>query len=456
LEEHRVVSSPAVADRPLSDAILNAVGDAVIATDLAGTIIYWNAAAEDLYGWPKDEVVGRNILEVTPTSQSRSTAAAIMTILASGGTWSGNFEVQAKDGERFAVNVTDYPVRDTDGRLAAVVGISRRLPGGDDATPRDGAPPAAARTRRQLQSILFATPAELGRGFVIAATLYVTAIVSRVVLDQIVPDRLPYISFFPILAIAALFCGPWPTVVLLLALAITGALWVSPLGLNPALFWIVSSGLFLLSGAVLIAIVVRTINAQRALERIEGDRLLIIRELRHRLKNLFAIASSVAQQTVRSSLSREELAEAIAGRIQAIASAQDVLNVETMRDTDLHSLVKVITEPITPDPGRLMASGPKVPLAADTATSLALVLHELATNAVKYGAWSTGSGAVSIAWHVDGRKGVVIVWHEPPGPGIRPPREGFGTTLIKRALGQAKVHFDVGAGGVDCRIELQL
>jgi PAS domain S-box-containing protein len=443
-----------LAERTLSDALLDAVGEAVIATDLGGKIIYWNAAAEDLYGWKAAEVHGRDILEVTPSSQSRSTAAAIMTILASGGSWTGNFEIQTKSGERFPVNVTDYPVRDAEGRLSAVVGISRRLPPPPEA-PADGRGAPAAVPGRRVPSVLAASPAALTRGFLIAALLYVAAILSRLALDQVIPDRLPFITFFPVVAVAALVCGLWPTVTLLAALAITGSLWVSPLGMNSLAFWGVSAGLFLLSGAILIAIVVRTLHAQRALERVERERLLLIQELRHRLKNLFAVASSVAQQTIKSSLPREELSEAVAGRIRAIAAALDILNVETMRDTDLSSLVDVITRPIAPQPERLIVSGPSVPLPAETAASLALVLHELATNAVKYGAWSSSAGTVSIAWNIDAHNLLVIVWNEPPAGSV-PFREGFGTTLIKRAISNAKVHFDIGPGGVDCRIELKL
>lgn len=99
--------------------------DAVIATDHSGRIVYWGAAAEALYGWARAEVVGRNIVEVTPTNRSRDRAANIMTSLGSGGGWSGRFEVCNRQGEPLEVMVRDIAVRGTDGRVIGVIGVSR-------------------------------------------------------------------------------------------------------------------------------------------------------------------------------------------------------------------------------------------------------------------------------------------------------------------------------------------
>jgi two-component system CheB/CheR fusion protein len=133
-----------------------------------------------------------------------------------------------------------------------------------------------------------------------------------------------------------------------------------------------------------------------------------------------------------------------------------VLNLAAAGGTELGSLVEVIVRPLAPDRARLIAAGPPIMLPAETGTGLALVLHELATNAVKYGAWATGGSVVSIAWNLDPRKLLVIVWHEACPVATPPTREGFGSTLIKRALNEAQVRLDIGPSGVDCRIELQL
>ena len=89
---------------------LEALGQAVIATDVTGTITSWSRAAEALYGWKRDEVIGRNVLEVTPMEMSRAQGAEIMQTLARGELWSGEFQVRTRRGKTFAASVTDVPL----------------------------------------------------------------------------------------------------------------------------------------------------------------------------------------------------------------------------------------------------------------------------------------------------------------------------------------------------------
>ncbi len=104
--------------------LLNAVNQAVIATGLDGTITYWNRFAETLYGWPASQVLGRNILEVTPTGESREQSAEIMASLQRGESWSGEILLQRRDGATFQGMVTSSPVYDPAGDLIGIVGIS--------------------------------------------------------------------------------------------------------------------------------------------------------------------------------------------------------------------------------------------------------------------------------------------------------------------------------------------
>ena len=99
---------------------------AVIATDAGGTVLYWGSGAEALYAWKAPEVLGRSILDVTPTDLSRTEAERIMRMLQEGRSWSGDFVVTTKTGRRFVAHVTDIPVQDPAGRLAGIIGISRR------------------------------------------------------------------------------------------------------------------------------------------------------------------------------------------------------------------------------------------------------------------------------------------------------------------------------------------
>jgi len=104
--------------------LLSTVGEAVIATDLEGTIIYWNDTAEQLYGWLPAEVLGRNILEVTPPESTKEQGAEIMNHLRQGQPWSGEFLVQKKDGTTFPAFVTNSAIRDASGNLIGIIGVS--------------------------------------------------------------------------------------------------------------------------------------------------------------------------------------------------------------------------------------------------------------------------------------------------------------------------------------------
>jgi len=103
---------------------LDVMRQAVIATDLEGKVVYWNAEAESLYGWKAAEALGRSIVDVTPAPQSRQQAEEIMAQLRSGVQWSGEFLVTRKDGSTFLAHVMDAPVLDSHGALVGIVGIS--------------------------------------------------------------------------------------------------------------------------------------------------------------------------------------------------------------------------------------------------------------------------------------------------------------------------------------------
>ncbi len=103
---------------------------AVIGTTLSGMIVFWNSQAERLYGWTEHEVLGKHVVEVTPSDMSREEGDEIMQRLAQGVSWSGEFRVRHRHGEDFLVQVQDLPVRGPDGSLLGVVGTSMRSPDG--------------------------------------------------------------------------------------------------------------------------------------------------------------------------------------------------------------------------------------------------------------------------------------------------------------------------------------
>jgi PAS domain S-box-containing protein len=122
-------TTPAHLAAILADATRHASEDAaVVATNIIGTVVFWNERAEALFGWRTDEAVGRNILDVTPTRNSLDEATRIMEQLRRGTAWSGPFIVQRRDGTPIVVDIANYPVQ-VEGRVVGVVGVSRRRKG---------------------------------------------------------------------------------------------------------------------------------------------------------------------------------------------------------------------------------------------------------------------------------------------------------------------------------------
>ena len=128
--------------------LLDAVGQAVIATNAEGQINYWNRAAEELYGWTAEEVRGKNILDVTPTGASQTQAEEIMSTLTAGEMWSGEFEVQHQDGTSFPVIITDTPILDEDGKLKGIIGVTT------DISERVEAERARQRSERRFRALI--------------------------------------------------------------------------------------------------------------------------------------------------------------------------------------------------------------------------------------------------------------------------------------------------------------
>ena len=166
---------------------------------------------------------------------------------------------------------------------------------------------------------------------------------------------------------------------------------------------------------------------------------LLIGELNHRVKNTLAIVQSVARRTFDRPDMPDDLTEAFESRLGAIARSHELLMQESWGAVPLGDVVRRTLDPFRTGEGRVGMDGPVVPLRPKTAVTFAMALHELATNAVKYGALSVPDGTVAIAWSSadlpSGNQTLRFVWKENGGPRVMPPvRRGFGTTLIERAL----------------------
>ncbi len=166
---------------------------------------------------------------------------------------------------------------------------------------------------------------------------------------------------------------------------------------------------------------------------------LLLRELNHRVKNTLATVQALASQTVRHARNPSEFLEAFSARLQSLGHAHGLLSDNEWRGIRICELVRREVKPFDDtDSSRIHISGEDVLLTPDQAVGLGLVLHELASNAMKYGSLSVGSGAVELRWHLAGRRGnriLTIDWKEVGGPAVSPPdRTGFGSILIRRSL----------------------
>ena len=186
------------------------------------------------------------------------------------------------------------------------------------------------------------------------------------------------------------------------------------------------------------------------------------REIKHRIKNTLATVQAIASQTLRHTPSEER--SAFAARLHALANAHDLLTLESWNRAPLQDVVARVLQPFQEKHHeRFLIVGPgDLWLSADRSVLLAMVLHELATNAVKYGALSDGHGQVSLTWKIvsNGQPAkIVLTWIESGGPPVTPPEDkGFGSLLIERVVGSelGAATFDFPPEGVTCTLEITL
>ncbi len=175
-----------------------------------------------------------------------------------------------------------------------------------------------------------------------------------------------------------------------------------------------------------------------ARKKAEARQRFLMNELSHRVKNILAVVASIARQTLRTTQSLEDASEALLSRINALASAHDVLMQQDWASADLKVLIAGAMKIHDGGSTQITVEGPDVRLGPQAALSIALVLHELGTNAAKYGALSNTTGRLAITWRTEARAGethLVFRWKETSdAPVAAPERTGFGSRLIKHSL----------------------
>jgi two-component sensor histidine kinase len=269
------------------------------------------------------------------------------------------------------------------------------------------------------------------RSLILAASCFVVALLFQLAFRAL-GGSLLFATYFPAVLVAALIAGlPAGIFVCVMSVVIVWWAFIPPtfsfavIGIENA----INIAIYVFSSTCILFV---TESYRRALKRMrehERERELVTKELEHRSKNTYAVIDVI----VRKSLEHDpSSADVISGRIRAVKFANDIINQSSTHTVLFRTLL--VHEFVPYGEGRVEIEGPDIELSADTARHLALVFHELVTNAAKYGALSQSSGRVRVTWQVEGPM-VNLQWSEEGGPPVTPPsKTGFGSKVVTQSL----------------------
>ena len=288
---------------------------------------------------------------------------------------------------------------------------------------------------------LFLQRAELGPAAAIAVCVgrVALAAVARLLLGLLGPT-LPFATFFPAVLVSALF-GGLSAGLLSIVLSIFTVWWAftgAPFSFPPInAVHAANFVLFGLSSLLVVALAMIHRQLLFAVEAKERERQLLVGEIEHRSKNVLAVITSLIRQTVKD----KDVADTLIGRMCAVADTHGLLDETRTETMTLRALLASgVERPLGAD--RVALNGPDVLLSANQARALRLVIHELATNALKYGALSAPQGKVNVSWQCENGR-VSMAWCELDGPKVAAPSQyNFGSRLILTTLKQINAEFD--------------
>ena len=491
-------------------AIVESSEDAVISKTLDGVIQSWNAAAERMFGYTAPEIVGRSVLNLIPPQRHHEEDEILRRLRR--GERLEHFQTvrRAKDGSLIDVSLTVSPIKDASGNIAGASKIVRDIS-------------LEKRAHRQLE-ILHRTARDISRDLNLERVvqtvtdlatdacgakfgaffynivnnsgesymLYSLSGASRESFEKLGMPRntaifAPTFHGTGIVRSGDIRKDP--------RYGLNGPHFGMPRGHLPVVSYLavpvlsaageVHGGLFFghdqpnmfsedsqsLVAAIAAQAAVAMDNARlhRSAEmeierrrKAEDVKELLLNEIKHRVKNTLGTVQAMATQTFREAPDGEK--QAFGARIQALAEAHEGLNQRSWQSATMLDTAERSMRPFL-DNGRetrISLSGPEVELRPNTALLVAMLLHELGTNAVKYGALSNLAGSVNLAWCVEKKKDGAILrleWKEAGGPAVSPPtRKGFGSRLIERALrgenGTSEMRFE--PAGLRCFLTIPL
>lgn len=464
-------------------AIVESSGDAIISTNLEGIIVTWNRGAETLFGYAAEEVVGKPTTILIPADRQDEGSGIIERIR--GGDRFEHYETakQRKDGRRIDVSLTVSPIMDAAGNVVGASRIAR------DITRQKRAEETEA-TLYQFTDRLFR--AESVNDVYEAA---LAAIVRALDCDRasiLMFDHNGEMKFVAWRGLSDAYRyaveghSPWtqeskdPQAIFIddverAELEATLKENVTKEGISALAFIpLIAKGeligkfmayhstphVFNEREVELAVTIARQLGFSVERMRAEGARELLVNETIHRIKNTLATVQAIAGQTLKETAPGER--EAFLARLRALGEAHDLLTNQNWDHAPLRDVVGLALKPFdTSGHERFTVEGPIVSVPAQVSLILTMGLHELATNAVKYGALSNGDGKVVVVWEIIGQsieKKLRLSWQEMAGPPVSvPERKGFGSLLIQQGFsGFGETRLDFRPDGLRCSLDISL
>ncbi len=431
--------------------------DAILSEDLDGIIKTWNSGAERLFGYTAEEVIGKPITLLIPMDRHGEEFDILSRIRR--GECIDHYETvrRRKDGSLVEISVTASPLKNAEGRIIGASKIAR------DITERRRAGQLAQRlvsivessddaiVSKDLDGIIKSWNPGAERLFGYTAE----EVIGKSITLLIPMDRHGEESDI----LSRIRRGECIDHYETIRQRKDGSLIEISVTVSP-----IKNAEGRIIGASKIA---RDITERK---RAQEQQNLLLREMSHRVKNLFAVTSGLVTLSARSARTPADLAEAVRERLGALARAHGLTRPGLMnggekpgQETTLHALVQTIFAPyVDPerckDHGFFVITGPCLPIGVNAVTSMALIIHELATNAAKYGALSCLGGYIHIDWSVK-KDEVLLTWKEHGGPPLDGPaeHEGFGSSLVRRIVtGQfgGQLFYDWKPKGLIIRLSL--
>jgi PAS domain S-box-containing protein len=434
------------------EGIVTSAMDGIITVNDAQRIVLFNPAAERMFGILASAAIGEHISRFMPERYRADHAGHILRFGETGVTNRqmgslGAINGLRADGREFPNEASISQVQVGGERLATV--ILR------DITERRAADEALDESRRRMEGIvesamdaliaiddqrriiLFNPAAE--RMFGVAAGDVIGAAIESLIPERFRAGHAQHIKRFKEVGVTNRRMGA------------LGAL--SGLRANGEEFPLEASiSQVEVGGATIATVILRDITERKANEE---ARLLLALEVDHRAKNALAVVQAVVSLT--RAATTQQFIEAVKGRISALGRAHSVLAQNRWRGAGLHQIIADETKPYE-RPGQIQVVGPAIVLGPNAVQPISLLIHELATNAVKYGALSVEEGGVTIRIRILANQELALTWQEWGGPPLRPPESsGFGSTLIRelttRQLG-GTLDVDWPRGGMQLRAVL--